>query len=885
MSNETPPPRAPGGPPLDATEVKLTVEAPGKRRSVRFTPGTMLADRYRIVALLGKGGMGEVYRAEDVKLGQPVALKFLPSQFGSEPEKLRRLYEEVKLGRQVSHPNVCRVYDVAEVEGNHFISMEYIDGEDLASLLRRIGKLPPAKALEIGRDLCAGLAAAHGLGIIHRDLKPANVMIDGRGDARITDFGLAALADDLEQRREIAGTPAYMAPEQLSGTEITHKTDLYALGLIFYEMYTGRRLFQGESLGEIVSQHSSASSQSLSKETGDIDPAVQRVIVRCLETEPAKRPASIHSVIAALPGGDPLQAAIEAGETPSPEMIAAAGSTGELRPTVAWPILIVTLLLLVACAAISPRVRLYGQKELPLEPVELAIHARQIFAGTDLPRPEDTASELGVDGEYKLWKREQNRAETSQPETGTTTTAATERLFSAIYFGYRESQSSMATSSGDRVSGFGDDPPLNIAGMGQMILEPDGRLRQFIVVPPETTPEGGARDPAEGAPEWSALFTAAGLDRTTRREVAPEWRPPVGSDQRYAWLVDIEGLAEPMRIEAASFEGRPVWFERIAPWKKPKAPAGAALRGMDRIFTTFFIFLVLASFVVGGVLASRNLKRGRGNREGAWRVARFIAVTVFLSQIVMVDHYWDGALEERVLFRLLSGAGFTGLVLWVWYLALEPYLRRRWPRTLISWNRLVQGRWLDPLVGQDIVVGILGAGIVRLIHFLSLAAPAWLGWNAPIPSDRTFLELSGWRYTISYLFSNLSLAMFNVLILTMLLLVAHLLLRRRALAIAVIFLFMLFFIPYETYPVLEWTVRLCYAAMSTWILVRRGMISFLVLLFTILTLDNFPITLDPSVWYFDRSLFGLAILFALAIFGFARSLGSQALFGEPLLEE
>ena len=151
----------------------------------------MLAERFRIVALLGRGGMGEVYRAEDVKLGEQVALKFLPQ---TDAEKLDRLYREVRLGRQVSHPNVCRIHDVVEWEGHHFIAMEYIDGEDLASLLRRIGKLPHDKALDVARYLCAGLAAAHSVGVIHRDLKPANVMIDGRGLARITDFGLAALA-------------------------------------------------------------------------------------------------------------------------------------------------------------------------------------------------------------------------------------------------------------------------------------------------------------------------------------------------------------------------------------------------------------------------------------------------------------------------------------------------------------------------------------------------------------------------------------------------------------------------------------------------------------------------------------------------------------------
>src|SRR6185503_10346091 len=159
-----------------------------------------LAGRYRIVALAGRGGMGEVYRAEDLTLGQPVALKFLPPDVARDPDRLARFHQEVRVARQVSHPSVCRVYDIGEADGQHFLSMEYVDGEDLASLMRRIGRLPSSKALELARQLCAGLAAAHDRGVLHRDLKPANVMIDGRGRVRIADFGLAGLAGEPGDR-------------------------------------------------------------------------------------------------------------------------------------------------------------------------------------------------------------------------------------------------------------------------------------------------------------------------------------------------------------------------------------------------------------------------------------------------------------------------------------------------------------------------------------------------------------------------------------------------------------------------------------------------------------------------------------------------------------
>ena len=198
----------------------------------RFLPGTKIAGRYRIVSLLGRGGMGEVYRADDLRLGQTVALKFLPPELAKDTKRLEYFHNEVRLARQISHPNICRVYDIGEVEGQHFISMEYIDGEDLKTLLHRIGRLPNDKGNQIAQQLCSGLAAAHAKGVLHRDLKPANIMIDGQGQARITDFGLATVSSDGESVIGMSGTPAYMATEQLLRGEPSVQSDIYSLGLV-----------------------------------------------------------------------------------------------------------------------------------------------------------------------------------------------------------------------------------------------------------------------------------------------------------------------------------------------------------------------------------------------------------------------------------------------------------------------------------------------------------------------------------------------------------------------------------------------------------------------------------------------------------------------------
>src|SRR5262245_43180421 len=371
----------------------------GQRRG-RFVTGQMLAGRYRIVSLLGRGGMGEVYKAEDLKLNQTVALKFLPSAVALDGGMLARFHNEVRIARQIAHPHVCRVYDIGEVEGMSFLSMEFIDGEDLSSLLRRIGRLPADKAVELARQLCAGLAAAHEAGVLHRDLKPANVMIDGRGKARITDFGLAVVSEELCGEEAMAGTPAYMAPEQLTRKEVTQRSDIYALGLTLYELFTGKRVFEAKSIQELISLHEKSTPPTPSSHVKDIDPLAERVILRCLEKDPKARPASAVQVALALPGGDPLQAALALGETPSPEMVAAAGANTGLRPAAAVACLLAVVIGLVTAVHFRSKTRLVVT---PFEhpPEFLSGKAREIIAQLGYPeRPADSAHGFGYDHQY-----------------------------------------------------------------------------------------------------------------------------------------------------------------------------------------------------------------------------------------------------------------------------------------------------------------------------------------------------------------------------------------------------------------------------------------------------------------------------------------------------
>src|SRR6266446_3761680 len=480
----------------------------------RFTPGQIISERYRVVALAGRGGMGEVYRAEDLTLGQVVALKFLPATLSQDATALARFHAEVRTARQVSHPNVCRVFDIGETEGTLFLTMEYVDGEDLASVVRRIGRLWPDKATEIARQICAGLAAAHERGVIHRDLKPANVMLDGAGKIRITDFGLASIAASIQGAEVRAGTPAYMAPEQLAGREVSTKSDIYSLGLILYEILTGKRAFEASTLPELMKQRESGAVTNPSTLVRDLDPLVERVILRCLESDAEKRPATALQVAAALPGGDPLAAALAAGETPSPQMVAAAGGTEGIKPWLGLTLVVTALLGLVALMMLAERYRV--QNLTPLEKPSDVLLARSQEIVQQLgfkETPADAAHGFFTDYDYLNYIQERAKSHTRWQRLGSDRPAT-------MLSSYRQSPREMQSDNFFNSIGSGVitpwEPPSDVTGMISVFLDTQGRLLLFKRIPPERDPPSGPSPP----PDWSSLFSAA---RTNLAEERGRW--------------------------------------------------------------------------------------------------------------------------------------------------------------------------------------------------------------------------------------------------------------------------------------------------------------------------------------------------------------------------
>ncbi len=461
------------------------------------------------MALLGRGGMGEVYRAEDLRLTQVVAIKFLPEALSRDASALARFHSEVRVARQVSHPNVCRVFDIGDAEGIPFLTMEYVDGEDIASLIRRIGRLPQDKATEISRQICAGLAAAHERGVVHRDLKPANVMLDGSGKVRLTDFGLAGIASTIQGAEIRAGTPAYMAPEQLSGKEVTTKSDIYSLGLVMYEILTGKRAYDAATLPELIKAREEAALTNPSTLVRDLDPLIERVILRCLEKDPAKRPASALQVSAALPGGDPLAAALAAGETPSPEMVAAAGETEGLNPRIGLLCLVGVCLLLAALLGIAKRSKMVSYISFGPSPDVLTAKANDIirsFGYTD--SPVDTAQGFELMRDYL-----QHIAETVKTPQRWDVLKQDEPP--ALMFWYRQNPRTLVTFSPVDNLVYGriqpDEPPMTASGGRSIELSPQGNMLVFRATPPQVD-EPLTEPPA--APDWSKLFVAAGLNQS-----------------------------------------------------------------------------------------------------------------------------------------------------------------------------------------------------------------------------------------------------------------------------------------------------------------------------------------------------------------------------------
>lgn len=807
--------------------------------------------------------MGEVYRADDLELGQPVALKFLPKGAPNDPSALERFRAEVRNARQVAHPNVCRMYDIGETEDRIFLSMEYVDGEDLASLLRRIGRLPTEKSNEIAQQICAGLAAAHARGVFHRDLKPSNILIDSRGQAHLTDFGLATHVSD--DSREVSGTPAYMAPEQFNAAPATARSDIYAIGLVLYELYAGRRPFYAETFDGWKKEHSTTVPRLLAELVRDIDPSIETIVLRCLEKNPEKRPASVTAVAGALPGGNALAAVLAAGETPSPELVAASGEEGVLSPARALLLLASILCALGLLLFLARHAQLVNLFPPAKSPDYLADHARDLAAHLGgSPQVVDSAWWFQSEPNFfaglvaRPLERGYRDLDTRYP--------------GILWFTYRQSPRPLTGDFPNITSAL--QPAPFYTGEIRITLDQNGRLLQFTAVPAQHIEAVEAAKVFSSA-DWQAFFAAAEINAAQLRENPSTWISEMPANQQFAWQGEASG--KPFLVEAAAFHGQPVYFRILAPETTPVRMLGFSTSAARNVGTALFTFCAGGILVVCLFYARQNILNGRGDRRGAMRFGLFLLVVEFLSHFFLAHHIANAA-SEWDWFELALGHALTYAVFFaVFYLALEPYIRRGWPEILVSWSRLLSGGFRNPLVGRDLLIGTLAGLMLACLGLAGNALPDLL-------SVKGFTPVIGTQYlgslasVMGNILARCSGNILNSIGSLAILFVGWRLTRSKLISGIIVALFWTAVSLTGPNFAVEVPLALAEGVVVTLCLVRAGYFPLVVAFVLQGVIGSFPLTIDLNRWYSGRSISLIVVVLAFVLYGLRISLGARRLF-------
>lgn len=846
---------------------------------VGLRPGQVIARRYRIHRLLGKGGMGEVYRADDLALGRYVALKF-PILDGSAAGWSQRLAAEVAVAQRVSHPNVCRVHGIGRHGKRFFLSMQLIEGETLGTVLcRTVGTLTGDEKLRIAHDLCAALGAIHAQGILYRDLKPSNVMLDSAGRALITDFGLAASGCVTDPG---SGTFDYMAPEQHSGGEPSVQSDLYALGLVLYEVFVGRPAFSAGSEKELIRLKRAGPPEFSSN--GGTEPDVKEVILRCLAPAPEQRPSSADDVARALPRR-PGRGSEGDGEWITPPETLLVSPRCRPRPWGARALLAGVALGLVAVAALAPSSQLVRPAELGDPPQALAARARDVLAAAGLG-----GEEKDERSGYTYDSRQLDHAATGEATgRGPRDPAAP---LPPVVFWYRQSPRRLIPVQAGSPYQRYDDPPFTVPGMAGVQLDPQGRLLRLDAVPPRSAPSG----PSAPEPDWRPLFAAAGLEFDRFRAVAPSWTPPEFADRRRAWEAPspLPG-GEPIRIEAASLGGRPISFLRVEPWmfapetEVDRTELQLTTSGLGRVLAGLWY----AGVLIGGLLLARkNLFRRLADPRAAFRLAVAVLAARAVVWLLGAQHLL-GTGEIMILKPHLARALLIAFEVALIYLAVEPCVRRFRPNLTASWVRLVYGRVRDPMVGYHLLAGAFfgTAGLVLIRLYATFAGS--LGF-APPRLDRLDTiaglilvrgldlqceALRGFREALAVevlaVVHGVLLAIFGVagVVVLRFLLKKPLLSRTVALALFVALIF-----PHAGDPLADLVVVTAICGLYLAVLLRFGFLAGATGMVSAFLLTSHPLTLDLGAWYAPGSTVALLTILAVAVYGFKTSM-----VGTPML--
>lgn len=411
-----------------------------------------------------------------------------------------------------------------------------------------------------------------------------------------------------------------------------------------------------------------------------------------------------------------------------------------------------------------------------------------------------------------------------------------------------------------------------------MALDASGRLFGFLAVPPQLEKQISGVAPE---PNWNQMLADSGLDLATLKTADPTWLPPQPFDRRFGWRGFYpEDPKTEIQVSAASYRGKPIYFHVIGPWSVSWRMQTRPLTRSSMVRETTMVISGFACLVVAGLFARRNVRLGRGDRRGAIRISVFAFCAVLVAVLLTAHHVLDLGAEWQIFTRAAGGAFFVAAFLWLLYLALEPFVRRQWPQLLITWNRLLAGNFRDPLIGRDLLAGVLSGSIAALGVHVANALPAWVNLPGETTIPSAPLALGSIQELLGYLLGAVATALLPAFATIFTLFLTRSLLRNYWLSVvATGLLVLLVNLGGENFAVeLPFVLLITVAVMV--MALRFGIVAVAVTVFTMELLDSFPITLDLSKWYASHSLFMLAVLLAMLIYGFRVATGNKPLLAD-----
>jgi serine/threonine-protein kinase len=820
------------------------------RRAESARPaGTMVAGRYRLIAPLGQGGMSVVYRAEDTELQQEIALKFLGPALRENASAVEILRREVRTARQVTHPNVVRIFDLGVSDGDAYVTMEFVAGDNLASLVRQVGPLPAAKVLQIARQLAAAISAAHEAGVLHRDLKPANVMIDDAGSVRILDFGIASPLDDQRALRRLSGTPGFVAPEILDGQPASEQSDLFGWGLVVFYAATGELPTRSEAKKELdIGERLRAA---------EMDEVLTEIVCACLESDPARRPGSARQLVAALANEDLLQATVRAGRMPSPALLTASASW---QPsTLTLDVLFGSgVALLVLIALLASRTLFLTRCGLVKSPEALREVAEDTLGRLGYQAPAGpllTGVTLDTDCLQYVRAHSEVRHIWSRVASGD---------IPAVFFWFRRGDPRLPRPE---LLGSGDFELKRQPLPGTAIIHLDGRGKLLFLRVNEQLP---IEEQPPKPIDWAKILDQAGLNWPDAREVEVNQVPPIFADEVHQWQVPFPlDTKHSLDVIAAAHQGRLVYFDRVHPWEVSPTTGETIQRG--RQASEFFAIraaLWLLGIGVAAFLAWRHTLHGHADWRETWSMTAWVLILGSLDWLCGSRHSFNITEELAAAFEWLMVIVFCGAMAGLAYLAVEPAARRWWPWSIITLRRLLDGRLSDYRIWADVLLGlVVGLGAVWLRQLCTLANQvvgiAVSGLNDFDPSQN-LLDHFGWRYRFAVLVSALlGAALQSLLVLTLVVGLKRIVKSTVVAAIIVVLvLAALSILGRGLISPVDWLARTLLLLIAAWVLLRFGLLASITALATYYAVNNSPITLDWSAWYSPTGLLVLLIFSA-----------------------